>query len=383
MKTLRIALGGLLLAVASFAQVNGIAGLDPSLEQLLPPDAGLVMGLRWHKALASTTGTLLQKQIDQLEAAGMPEVPGLNDFARMMRDDVDTIYMAVPMGTLPSAGRDSPMLLVIKGRFDRAQTQSMFQGQSEIHRKVMLVTPPNMKPPTMRVAWLDENTILFGDRKEIIGALDRQAASAQPPASGLKLRSPRWLDHASDLAGAYDFWMILDAPPGGFKPSTPAKSAKSPNTATAFDPSAQMFSDLRGLDLGVSFSRGFQLQANLRAKSEQAGQSLATAMQGLMAMAAMQQQTPDSTQLLQKVRVLRSASTVSVSLALNEAEVKQVYAASQARNRTSTSGIGSNSGVTPGARPSVSVAPPPRPPRSGGIRILGQDSGTVEVPVGK
>jgi hypothetical protein len=217
------------------------------------------------------------------------------------------------------------------------------------------------------------------------GALDRLAASAQPPTSGLKVRGPRWLEHATELAGNYDFWMILDAPPGGFKPSVPAKSSNGAGSSVSLGPGANMLSDLRGLDLGVSFSNGFQLQANLRAKSEQTGQTMAQAAQGLLAMAAMQQQNQESMEMLRKLQVRSKASTVSLNLSLTDAEMKQAYAAMQTRGATSTAGMRPRSGAPPmitGPGAPVISQPQRSAPRSGGIRIIGQDGGTVEVPVG-
>jgi hypothetical protein len=133
-----------------------------------------------------------------------------------------------------------------------------------------------------------------------------------------------------------------------------------------------MLSGLSGLDFGLSFASGFSMQASLRAKSEEAARQLGMAVQGLMAMAAMNsQQNPEAVETLKKVQVAQAGPAVEISLRLTEAEMAESLA--QLEKAGARSGVAA---AQPAARP-----PEPRRTQPGRIRIVGADTGAVEIPV--
>ncbi len=338
---------GLLIAGGCWGQANG-GGLDPAVLRMLPPDARVLLGVEWRKSLASSVGAMVEKRIQE---SGLPPIPGLAGFERTLREDVDSLLLSTSAQDLPERGRQSPMLVVIKGRFDPAQLRKRIAGKTERYRQTELIAPAKIEPPTMRVALLDPSTILFGDRKELTSALDRLAA---PPS---RKRNGALFDRAAGLAARHDIWLTIDAPAGGFKGDQAA--------------SMPMLSQLSGLDLGISLSQGLTIEASLRAKSEADAGSLSAAVQGLLAMAAVNRKdAPGQEDLLKRVQVTPAASAVSIRLALSPAELAE----SMARLPASTP----NS--TPKPPPAKSAAGPadPAPPKR--IRIVGLDSGPLEVP---
>ncbi len=142
----------------------------------------------------------------------------------------------------------------------------------------------------------------------------------------------------------------------------------------ASDPSAIFLSELNGFDLGASFTRGFDLQANLWAKSETAAQSLLSTVQTMLKGAVLQQGGPPELQeFTDKVAFRRDGSAVSISLTLNETELKTLQELQARYKSTAPVTVGRSQ------RPAAPKRADPSQPRT--IRIIGLDKGPVEVPV--
>lgn len=349
----------LLVAVPCFPQAAN-ESFDPSAVRMLAPNSSFVFGLQWRRALNTTVGEQLKKQFTS-GPSGMPAIPGLAGLQKALVEDVDALYLASSRD-LSTVGKDTPMLAVVKGRFGSENIKGLLQGKTEIYRRVALITPDGVKPPTTRVALLDENTLLFGDRREMMAALDRLAAPPAKPAAS------RLIERAFALAARHDLWLIADLPPGA-RAKPPASAAQTPGE--------QMFSHVSGLELGLTFSAGFDLQASLRTRSAQDTQQIASTIQGLLAVAAMSKDnTPETLDLLRKVHVIQQPRAVDLSLTLSQAEVQLLVAQAEAAKKK---GPAASSSV------STSAAAPTRsePARRGNIRIIGADSGPAEVPAGK
>jgi hypothetical protein len=378
MRIVSTLLAAALFTIAGFSQENS-GGLDPGVRGLLRPESGFLLGVQWRKALSMLPADILKKQ---LAVSGLAASADAADAESVILEDIDAVYVAGSPARDVAAGRQTPVLAIVRGRFDRTRMQGLLRGHGEIYRRVLLMTPPGVSPPQTRVAMLDEGTILIGDRKEMMAALDRLAAPSAPQPAG-KTRTTL-LDRAEVLAKQNDLWLLIDAPPGGFQPPPP--QARGSGASAAFVPSPEILSNLRGLDLGVSFSGGLRLQVGLRAKSAEAGKNLAAAVQGLLALAALSQQAkPEALDALRRIEIEPQASTVNVSLSLTEQEVRKVYAEMQASAKNASARRFGGPAVS-GGNVAVSGADRPSPagktPRRGTIRILGQDTGTVEVPVG-
>lgn len=253
------------------------------------------------------------------------------------------------------------MLIIVKGRFNMDQLRQLaMTGAKDIekHRSVELFEMPQGTPTTpakavavnkTRIAFLDGNTILAGDRAEVKAAIDRlKLGRLTAPKGGV-------LDGIGALASKNDLWMVIDIPASALKDAPPA--------------AAQMFAGVRGAELGMSFQQGFGLQMNIRAKDEASAATVAQALQGLIAMGAMSQsQSPQSAEMLKKLQITTEKSRVRLALALDKSQLEQIIKEAQ------TSRVAASTPKTPATR-----APEPTGPRA--IRITGLDSGPVEVPL--
>jgi hypothetical protein len=323
---------------------------------LIQPDAGLVFGIEWRKIVASSVGEMLTEQLKKSE---LTKVPGFESVENALLHDLDSVLIAAPASGLSKRSSQPPILVVVKGRFnvDQLRTLVMSKGQNvETYRGVELLSGPDTRAaagpkasayPT-RVAFFDANTILAGDRAEVRAAIDRlKTGRLTEPNRGI-------LAGISELASQNDLWMIAEIPADALKDAPPA--------------AAQMFSGVKSAELGMSFGQGFGLQVNVRAKDDASAQSMAQTLQGLLAMAAMSQsQSPQSAEMVKKVKITSQGSRVKLALALDRSELEKIIQETQNSRRAAS---------TPKETPTH--APEPAGPKT--VRIIGLDSGPVEVP---
>lgn len=313
------------------------AALEPSTLRLLPPNAGFLLGIEWRQALDSPSGAALEKRLGQ---AGLSKIPGMGDLERTLREDVDSVLVVGSTEDLTARGREAPLLIIVRGRLDRAAIRGWLKGRVETYKNIPVITPAKTNPPNMRVALVDDTTILAGHRRQVMPALDRlMARSGQVPA--------RLVQRAAELAAHHHAWLAIEAPPGGFPSET--------------GPQSKIAAQLTGLDVGLVFSEGLAVEVNLHARSDSSARDLATAVQGLVAMAALEQTgSADATELLRKIQVGVGSSTVVLRLALTPADLERGF---EQRRQTA---------AVPVAGPN-----PPQGPKK--IRIVGLEEGPREV----
>ncbi len=347
------------LAVGS--AICGLASAQPGLE-LIQPDAGIVLGIEWRKILDSPLGATLNEQFEK----SSPMPPQMQRLQEIFRHNLDSIIIAASARALAKGTTQPPMLVVVKGRFEASQIREMMKLLSpkiEQYHSVELMSFPDLAAmssapaapnsalamaPMLRAAILDDATILLGDAGEVRAAIDR--------AKGGRLTAPRKgiLTGAGDLISGNDVWMVLSIPADALKDAPPA---------------AQMMAGIRGLEFGIAFQEGFGIHLNLSGKDANSATSLAQAIQGFVAMAAMSKdQSPETVEMLRKVQIVPDGSRVRVALNLDRNEVQRLIEAAKA------------SRAAPVAKSTAPVrAPEPRGPKS--IRITGLDSGPVEMPL--
>jgi hypothetical protein len=328
----------MLTSVAIFALV---AALEPSTIRLLPPDAGFLLGIEWRQALSSPSGGVLEKR--WTGGGELRQIPGMAGLEKTLREDVDSLLVAGSTQDVAARGQEAALLIIIRGRFDRVAIRQWLKGRVETYKNIQVITPAKTEPPNMRVALVDDTTIVAGHRRQVIPALDRLTArTGQVPA--------RLVQRAGELAARHHAWLAIEAPPGGF----PSDSG----------PQAKIAAQLTGLDVGVAFTDGLALEANLQARSDTAARDLATAVQGLVAMAALQQtDSADASELLRKVEVAAGPTAVRLRLSLTPADLQRGFQKSPQM----------------AAAPATPAPGPPRPVGPRKIRIVGLDEGPKEI----
>lgn len=329
--------------------------LDSRTAQLLPPNSAMVLGIHWRKLVESG---MFDQVKSQLLTQAAPAFPGLAQLEDVLLNQVDAIVLAGSADALQqmnkAAGgpskRNPPMLVVIKGRFNLAALRAWAgekKGATESYQDVELLRMRGANPPTLRWSMIDGGTLLLGERRDLVAAIDRRRA----PAGAL---SPL-LARSAELAARSDFWMHMQMPP--LSPAGPPT------------PADQFLKDLKSVDVGMTFSDGLRLDANLLAANGEAAQKLALALQAMLAMAAQGEgRNTEAEQMLRRLRIQPQGSYVSLAFAMSKSELDRLTA-----ERLRARGSAPPTGPV-GARP-------PDPPGPKTIRITGLEGGPVEIPV--
>jgi hypothetical protein len=339
------------MAVVALLGGSGLLARAQSGVELIQPDAGFVLGLEWRRIVDSPVGAALKEQIAKTPLPPMPAAAELLDF---LLHDLDSMVVSASATELSkTAAAQPPVLIVLKGRLKgdlRAQLKAMSK-KSETYRSVELLAVPedtaaaSAEVKKTRVAFLDENTVVAGDSAEVRKAIDRAKTGRLTAARGPILGG------IPELASKNELWMVFDLPANALKEAPPQ--------------AAQMFSGVKGAELGMSFQDGFAVQMSVRTKDEASATSVAQALQGLIALGAMSQsQSPQASEMLKKMRVTSENTRVKFALSLDRSELEKMIKEAQASASAPKS--------------TAARAPEPAGPKT--VRITGLDKEPVEVP---
>ncbi|MFN0165742.1 MAG: hypothetical protein ACKV22_04860 [Bryobacteraceae bacterium] len=367
----------LLALVLSVCQAEPVApsegaGLDPRVLQMLPPNSGLVAGVQWRRLLDSSLAEQMKSQVkSQMAGQSASPFPGFAKFEEVLTRDIDSIFFAAPAEALANQvarrpgtlqRQDMPGLLVVKGRFNLASIREMVgekKGVAEVYKEIELLRMSGGKPAPTRLAVLDSSTLVLGERRQIMGAIDRRR-EVSAASGNLALR-------CAALASRHDIWMIMSVPP-----EATANMGKSPAT--------QMFKDVVAIDLGMGFADGMVLQANLQTRTTESAQAISGMLQTMLAMAASQSrargQSVDGAEMLKNLRIQPGGNNVHLALRLSKAELDAAVRARLPASGPSVAGTARPPVGVPAARPTVAE---PTGPKT--IRITGLAQGPVEIPL--
>ena len=328
---------------------------------LIQPDAGFVFGIEWRKIVNSPVGAMMTEQMTKSQ---LPPVPGAKELMDSLLHDLDSVVIAASAGELnKSPSGTPPALVILKGRF-KPELRSLLQGIAKDggkYRSVDLLIVPQGAPAAgtpaasskNMIAFLDATTVIGGDIAEVRRAIDRSQAGRLTAGRG------GILDGIGDLASANDMWMVFDLPPNALK--------EAPQMAS------EMFTGVKGAELGISLQDGLGVHLNVRTKDDAAAVSVAQALQGLIALGAMSQsQSPQAGEVLKKIRVASENSRVKLALTLDKSELERMIKEAQAGAK-----------AAPKSKAALAPAPTPEPTGPKVLRITGLDSGLVEVPYSK
>ena len=334
------------------------------------PDAKLLMGVDLKSLRESSVGQSIREQMHaQPAATGAAPSPLQASFQAMafgILDQIDRVFLSSPANAAAGAKNNPPFLVVVEGRFPMAQLAPFLQGPSRTYRgaQVYRTTRDTGKTTTVKtnttpinptsVALLDGGTLLLGDEKSVLAALDRRGR-ALPPASALLAR-------AQALASTHDFWAIADTPLSKFQPAS-----ASPGNPLASALASQIASQIKGIETGLSLRDGFQFELNLATDSEATATQMSQLVSAQIQMAMLAQATrPEEAEMVRKLQIGAEGNRMRVNLALTADEFRQLQAAQAARAMAA-------------ARTPQPPARPAKPATPGKIVIYGLEGGPREI----
>jgi hypothetical protein len=341
-------------AVSVTAQTNSWA--------LSQPGAKLLMGIDVKSLRESDAGKSIREQMNKIppQANGVqsPLQGPMQAMALGFLDQVDRVFVSSSGGPpsvfAASSKNKAPFLLAVEGRFPIGELQPFLKGKTARRYRdadVYRLNPTDVTTFAFIKGEADSSTLLLGDEKSILGAIDRRGG-ALVPASAL-------LRRGQALAATHDFWLISDGPLTGFEPT-----AAAPSNPLA----AQLAAQVKSLDMGLALRNGFQLEVGVATETEavasQMTQLLSTQIQTAF---LAQANRPETAEIANKLHISAEGNRMQLSLALTKDElVKQLVAAQAA---------GMQAGRTSPSRPTPPPVRPPKPSNPGQITIYGLEGG--------
>jgi hypothetical protein len=285
-----------ILTATLFTAFSGaLSAADPTLLNLVMPDAKVLAGVNVQQAKGTQFGQYILNEL-QSHDADLQKLATLTGFDP--RRDVNELLVAsdgVPGGKTG--------LALAKGNFDVAKitAAATLEGvKSEVYSGVTILEEP--KKQLAGIAFLDANTVAAGDIASVKGAIDRhQLKSSQSLPGTVTSQVGQW--------NMQDAWGITTVPPSSLAP--PAKAGAQNN------PMANVAQNVQSAGGGVKFGALVVFTGNAQCDTAQNATTLGDMVKLLVNMAQMQAgQDPTAAALIKSVTVTASDKTVTVSASL-------------------------------------------------------------------
>jgi hypothetical protein len=325
------------------------------------PNAKLLIGIDLKGLRESAPG-----QLFRAEMKGQPQQLGPAALTLGFMEQIDSVLISSPAlasANKPAATNNPPFLMVVEGTLPLQQILAFLPGTSHRYHDVEIFR--GAKATDTSIAMLDTRTILIGDEKSVLAAIDRRGHP-------LATLSPL-MKRAKALAAAHEIWVIAADSLSKFQPA--AAGAASPLMT-------QIASQIKGLDMGLAVHDGFQVEMNVTTESE----ALATEMAQLLSTqitAVLQSQAVQSPaasaqalEMVKKLHVETLGTDMRLSFALSSDEFAQQLRTAQAHmaERSSRTAAGSAGPVT-----TQQIKLQPKPAAPGKVKIYGLDEGVREI----
>jgi hypothetical protein len=330
--------------------------------ELSQPGAKLLMGIDVKTLRESAVGQAIREQMKNASpppnGVQSPLQGPMQAMAMGFLDQVDRVFVSSlgnPSAIFTASSKNkAPFLLVVEGRFPKAELQPFLNGKTPRRYRdadVYRITPTDVTTFAFIKGEADSSILLLGDETSVLAAIGRRGG-ALVPASAL-------LRRAQTLAATHDFWLISEGPLTGFQPTG----------AGASNPlAAQMAAQVKGMDMGFALRDGFQMELSVATESEAVAAQMTRLLSAQIQMALLEQlNRPEMAEIANKLHISAEGNRMQLSLALTKDELaKQVLAAQAARMQAST---------TSPAQPALPTVRQPKPSNPGQITIYGLEGG--------
>jgi hypothetical protein len=290
-------------ALVSAVLTTTAFGADPALLSFVMPDAKVVAGAYVDRDVRSPLGQFL---ISQINANGDAIAKVIEDTGIDPTRDIQEVIVS---------SNGTSFIAAAKGRFDpetiTAKAKS-YNAQISTYNGVQLLTGSAGRS----VALLDTTYAIAGNTDAVQAAIDRRFQPASFDA-GIAAK-------VKDLSAANDAWFVTTQvlPP-----------ALAGQAQTAIGTAKMIFDILQSIQMvsgGVVFGSNVDASATAGTATGNDAQSLAMLIQLGVVMAQMSAKPPELAQaaaLLATLKVAASASTVTASISIPEAQLEQAFQA--------------------------------------------------------
>lgn len=267
--------------------VRTVWAADFALQEYLPPDTKVVMGLRVR---ALTESSLFQQSGESGKAMSesWAKLTAFTGFDPL--HDVDEVLL-----TSAADRENAPALLVVRGRFN---VEKLSAGAQQYHG--VAIQGSKEKSATSVIGLLDATTALVGEAPMVKAAIDRRG---QPVVYDAAL-----VARVASLRERFDLWGTGERSQGFVAPGGQNEQLNS----------------IDRFEFGIRITNGLELGAEVHARSPKDAEKLAAALAMLQMMAKSQSNSA-------KFDVKVEDSTLKVSFAVSEAELQKAIAMQRAQ----------------------------------------------------
>jgi hypothetical protein len=285
----------ILTATLLTAFSGALPAADPTLLNLVMPDAKVLAGVNVQQAKGTQFGQYILNEL-QSHDAEMQKLVTLTGFDPRR----DVIELLVASDGVPG-GKTG--LALAKGTFNVAMitaAATMAGVTTEVYGGVTILEEP--KKQLAGIAFLDGSTVVAGDIASVKGAIDR-SKTPQPLPTAVTTQVSQW--------STQDAWGITTVPPASLAP--PAKAGAQNN------PMANVAQNVQSAGGGVKFGASVVFTGNAQCDTAQNATTLSDMVKLLINMAQMQSgQDPTAAALIKSVTVTASGNLVNVNASLPE-----------------------------------------------------------------
>jgi hypothetical protein len=283
---------------------------DPTLLNLVMPDAKVLAGVNVDQAKASPFGQYILSQM-QLQDKNLLEVTTLTGFDPSR----DVHELLVASNSDPSGSKQSGLLLA-RGNFDPARISAlvMLKGGmvSETYNGVTIIEDAKQMGG---FAFLNATIVAAGDIANIKGAIDRQTASAPLPAAVIT-QVNKW-------STSQDAWAVTTVGPSTLHPG--AGMPAIPGLGASGGGQSQALQNIQQVAGGVKFGTQVTVTAQAQAATAQDATQMGDVVKLLASLAQLQANTdPNIMALTQSLNVSANGNLLNVSLSLPQDTLVQL-----------------------------------------------------------
>lgn len=260
---------------------------DFAVQEYMPPDTKVVMGLRMQSL---TESSLFQQTGDGAKTIkeGWAKLSMFAGFDPL--HDIDEVLL------MSAADRENaPAMLVVRGRFN---LEKLGAGAERYHG--VTIVGIHEKGTQSVVALLDSGTALVGEVPMVHAAIDRRGKPA--------VYDNALLARVASLRERFDIWGTGERPQGFVAPGGQTEQLDS----------------IDRFEFGLRITHGVELSGQLHARSQKDVEKLSASLALLQMMANAQSESA-------RFEVKVEDSTLRLSFAMSEEELKKAIAAQQAR----------------------------------------------------
>lgn len=276
---------------------------DPSLWQLIAPDAAVLIGINVGRIKSSTIGRSIVPQMQPTDEAlkKMVELTGFDPLR-----DLEEVLIAVPPGKNQGRG-----LVLLRGSFEASRLLELAKlGDARLtaFQGIQIATIQQQDP--FALACLSNTLALAGDPESVRAAIARRSSPSR--------LNPALQAKASQLSATYDFWLAALTPVADLAGEVPDPKLSGM--------AGEMLKSIKQASGGIKLGTKLEVSLELETRSDKDALALRDVLKFVAGM-ALTQAKPMPANALDSLKLTAEGPTVKLQLEIPEQQLAQMIQA--------------------------------------------------------